>query len=101
MNSVQEHAYTRKGIAIRLFVTILFFIIFEIIKLIMQVTMFFQYVYLFIAAKHSEPLRDFSNRLSVYAYRVMRYITLNENLRPFPFDRFPEAMEEAESDVTF
>lgn len=101
MNSLQEHVVTRKGIAIRLFVTILFFIIFEIIKLIMQVTMLFQYVYLFIAAQHSEPLRDFSNRLSVYAYRVMRYITLNENLRPFPFNRFPESMEEAESDVIF
>lgn len=101
MNSVQEHSLTRKGIAIRLFVTILFFIIFEIIKLLLQVTMFFQYIYLFVAAKYSEPLRDFSNRLSAYAYRIMRYITLNENLKPFPFDTFPEAMEEGESDIVF
>ncbi len=101
MNSPQEKPIIRKGIAVRLFFTIFFFIVFEIIKIIMQVTILFQYVYLFITLKYSEPLREFSNRLSVYAYRLMRYVTLNENLRPFPFDKLPEAMEEAESDVTF
>ena len=101
MNSPKENPVTRKGIAIRLFYTIFFFIVFEIIKLILQVTLLFQYVYLFITSKYSEPLREFSNKLSVYAYRIMRYVTLNENGRPFPFDKLPEAMEEAESEVTF
>jgi hypothetical protein len=74
---------------------------FEVIKIILQFAVFFQFVYLLITRKYSEPAREFSNRLSTYAYKVMRYATLNDNLRPFPFDVFPQAIEEPVSEVTF
>ncbi|MFO8083704.1 MAG: DUF4389 domain-containing protein [Desulfobacterales bacterium] len=91
----------RKQIAIRFLFTVLFLIVFEIIKTIIQVTVLFQYVYLFITKKHNEPVRHFSNKVTTYAYKVLRYLTLNENLKPFPFTEFPKEMESCENDVRY
>ena len=88
--------YRRKNIAIRMCYTIFFLIVFEILKLIVQACVLFQYVHLFITKKTNIPIRKFSNKVATYAYRVMRYLTLNENGRPFPFQDFPEEMEPPE-----
>jgi hypothetical protein len=80
---------------------VLYLIVLEIIKLIVQITVVLQFIYLMIAQNYSVPLRSFSNKLATYAYRVMRYATLNENLRPFPFHDFPAEMENPEEGVQF
>ena len=84
--------FLRKKIVIRLLYTILFFIIFEILKTIIQVSVLFQYVYLLISKTYSEPVRNFTNKVSVYAYKVLRYVTLSENNKPYPFQDFPQIM---------
>ena len=93
--------FPRKKIVIRLLYTILFFIIFEILKTIIQVSVLFQYVYLLISKTYSEPVRNFTNKVSVYAYKVLRYVTLNENNKPYPFQDFPQIMELPEAEVFF
>lgn len=101
MNDIRNNSLSRKNIAIRCLYTLFFLIVFELIKIILQFAVFFQFVYLFITRKYSKPAREFSNRLSTYAYKVMRYATLNDNARPFPFDAFPETVEEPVSEVSF
>jgi hypothetical protein len=93
--------FPRKKIVIRLLYTILFFIILEILKTIIQVSVLFQYVYLLISKTCSEPVRNFTNKVSVYAYKVLRYVTLNENNKPYPFQDFPQIMELPEAEVFF
>lgn len=95
------NAFSRKNIAVRLLYTLLFFIIFELLKIIIQVAVLFQYIYLFIRKEYNHPIRNFSNKVSAYAYRVLRYITLSENEKPFPFQDFPEEMEQPEPEVVF
>jgi hypothetical protein len=73
----------------RLAVTLVCLIFFEVLTLIVEVATLFQYAYLLAAKKRSEPLRRFCNGLAQYGYRIMRYATLNENRRPFPFAEFP------------
>jgi hypothetical protein len=92
---------SRKKIAIRLLYTIFFVIVLEIIKMIVQLCVLFQYIYLFITTEYNQPVRNFSNKVAVYAYRLMRYVTLNENLRPFPFREFPQDMDPPEARATF
>lgn len=92
---------SRKKIAIRLLYTIFFVIVLEIIKMIIQLCVLFQYVYLFITTDYNQPVRNFSNKVTVYAYRLMRYVTLNENLRPFPFREFPPEIDLPETKVSF
>lgn len=93
--------FPRKNIAIRLLYTMLFLIIFEILKIIIQVAVLFQYVYLLIAKTYSDPVRNFTNKVSVYAYKVLRYVTLNENKKPYPFQDFPQEMDLPEAEVFF
>ncbi len=101
MDSLEDARVPRKQILIRLLYTLLYLIIFEILRVVVQVSVFFQYIYLFITRRYSMPLRNFSNKLSVYAYKILRYVTLNENYRPFPFNEFPVDVEKPENQVQF
>ncbi len=101
MSKFKDFLLARKDIAIRLLFTILFLIVFEILKMVIQITVVIQYLYLLITTTHNEALRKFSNKVSFYAYKVMRYLTLNENARPYPFTKFPENVEQPELEVTF
>ena len=101
MQDVPETTVSRKDILIRLLYTVLYLFVFEIIKLIIQIIVLFQYIYLFITLRHNERLRHFSNKLCTYTYDLMRYLTLNKNQRPFPFNDFPPAMEEPVEEVSF
>jgi hypothetical protein len=101
MNTIEESKASRKQIGIRFLYTLLYLIVLEVIKVIVQVTVILQFLYLLITQKYSEPLRSFSNKLAAYGYRVIRYATLNENTRPFPFNDFPGELEKSEDPVQF
>ena len=80
----------RTTILKRFAVTLVCMIFFEVAGFIIQLAILFQYGFLLIAKKRSEPLRVFCNTLSQYVYRLARYNTLNDNDKPFPFAKFPE-----------
>ena len=101
MSAVKTFFLDRKDIAVRLLYTIFFLIVFEILKLIVQVCVLFQFVLLLITRAHNEPVQRFSNKVLSYAYRVMRYVTLNDNQRPFPFTDFPIEMDPVEEEPRF
>jgi flagellar basal body-associated protein FliL len=90
-----------KQIGIRLLYTILFLVILGIVLFIAKVVVVFQFIYLFSTRKPNEPVRQFSNKISIYGYRIFRYITLNESQRPFPFTDFPPELEPSEEQITF
>jgi hypothetical protein len=92
---------TRKQIAIRLLYTLLYVAIFEVVKTIILLTTIFEYFFLLITLHHNEPARNFANKAATYGYRLMRYLTLNENQRPFPFSEFPAEIELPDEDVRF
>jgi Domain of unknown function (DUF4389) len=98
---MDSKTFPRKKIVVRLLYTLFFLIIFEILKIIIQVSVLFQYVYLLISKTYNNPVRNFTNKVSVYAYRVLRYVALNENEKPYPFHDFPKEMELSEAEVFF
>lgn len=101
MNELPEDRIPRGKIGMRLLLTILCLIILHVVQFVIQVLSLVQYIVLFITRARSEPLRKFSNQAATYAYRLMRYVTLNENTRPFPFTDFPKEMEYPEDTVNF
>lgn len=101
MNDITLESPSRKQIAIRLLYSLFFLIVLEILKILIQITVVFQYVYLLVTQTYSQPLKAFSNKLAAYAYRVIRYTTLNEHERPFPFGEFPREFEKADEPVRF
>ena len=92
---------SRTQILLRLFYTVLFLIVFGIVHFLINLATVFQYILLLITLKPSEPVRRFSNQLAAYGYRLMRYLTLNENARPFPFSEFPQELEPPAGEVRF
>lgn len=91
----------RKKIGIRLLYTLLLMVVFEALKFVVQLTVIFQFMYLLVTEKYSEPLKGFSNKVATYAYKIIRYATLNDNERPFPFAEFPPEMEKPVEPVSF
>ena len=92
---------SRKQIGIRLLYTILFLVILGIVLVIVKVVVVFQFIYFFSNRKPNESVRQFSNKISTYGYRIFRYITLTESRRPFPFTNFPPELEPPEEQITF
>lgn len=92
---------TRKQVAIRLLYTLLYVAIFELVKTIVLLITLFEYFILLITLRHNEPARTFGNQVAAYGYRVMRYLTLNDNQRPFPFADFPAEIEPPDAEVRF
>jgi hypothetical protein len=92
---------SRTQIVIRLLYTLLFFIVLGIVHFLINLATVFQYILLLITLSPSEPMRRFANQVAAYGYRVMRYLTLNDNLRPFPFSELPQEMDPPVSDVKF
>ena len=94
-------AVSRKAIAVRFLYTIFFVVVLAILNLVIQLCVLFQYVYLFITLGYSDPVRKFSNKVAVYAYRIMRYVALIENAKPFPFSDFPQETDPLEQEALF
>ena len=92
---------SRSQVLMRLLYTVLFLFVMGIVIMIIKLSIAFQYILLLITLKHSEPVRRLTNQLAAYGYRVLRYLTLNDNLRPFPFNEFPQEMEPSEGEVRF
>jgi hypothetical protein len=101
MSDIVSVSPSRKQILIRLLFTIFYLIVFEIIKTIVQIATLFQYVYLLIFKKQSEPVKTFSNKVCTYTYHVLRYITLNQQTKPYPLSQFPEELRPPEAPVKF
>jgi hypothetical protein len=101
MNDAIQLVTSRKQIAIRLLYTLLYAAIFEVVKTIIFLITIFEYFFLLITLRHNEPARGFANQVAAYGYRIMRYLTLNENQRPFPFSEFPGELERPDAEVRF
>ena len=86
---------------IRLMFTLIFLVILSIMNFIIQMITLIQYLILLITKSYSEPLRSFSNRAAAYVYKLIRYVTLNDNVRPFPFTEFPQEIESSEDSARF
>ena len=91
---VEELSFQEIGI--RLIYSLLFLIIFALVETIVQITVFFQFIHLFFVRRENDAVRDATNKLSTYAYKVLRYLTMNDHQCPFPFTDWPEALEPPE-----
>jgi hypothetical protein len=69
----------------RVLYTILFVIVFNIVEIIIAAVVVFQLLVLLFTGQKNPRLVRFGSLLSQYAYRVLQYMTLNTDEKPFPF----------------
>ncbi len=97
MDHFADGKYSRIDILKRLLRTIVCMIAFSLVKFLLQAVVLFQYAYLLVAGKSSAPLRRFGQRLSLYTFELLKYVTLNDNKKPFPFSDLPEGPNKNET----
>ncbi len=84
----------RKDTGVRVVLSLLYWIILEVVKMVVAVLVIFELLYTLITKKPpSEGVRTFANRALSYQYRMLRYLTFNEPHRPFPLSEFPPEVE--------
>ena len=101
MDLMVQSGIPRGKIGVRLIYTLLFVVILSLLNFMIQLIALVQFAILLLTRSYSEPLRSFSNKAAAYAYRLIRYVTLNDNTRPFPFMDFPAEMEKPERVARF
>jgi hypothetical protein len=91
---VEEIQIERKETGIRILLSVLFWVIMEIVKTVLWLIVFFELALALINKRPpSERVRGFANRALSYHYRILRYLTYNESDWPFPFSDFPPEVE--------
>jgi hypothetical protein len=91
---VDEIQIERKETAIRILISVLFWVILEVLKGVLGVLVLFELAFALITKRPpSDRVRQFANRTLSYHYRILRYLTYNEPDWPFPFSEFPPPVE--------
>ncbi len=81
----------------RVLYMILFAIAYNLAEFIMFFVVVAQFFATLITGVVNEPLLRFGNNLSIYIYQILRYLTFNTELRPFPFEPWPNEAPGGES----
>ncbi len=84
----------RSNTGIRILLTLLFAVIWGVLESVLGVVVLFSIAWALISRQAPpERLREVSNSLVAYSYRIWRYLTYAEAQVPFPFSEFPEPVE--------
>jgi len=86
----QEQQIERKETGIRMLLTLLFMLILRAVEIVLGVIVIFQLIFTLITKRPSgERVARFANRIIAYVVQMLRYLTYQEEQRPFPFSDFP------------
>jgi len=86
-----SNQYEGKQGWIRVAFVALFWIVFYISQLVVAVVVAAQCAFTLIAGAPNPQLTAFGDSLSRYVQEILRYVTFNTDLRPFPFSDFPKS----------
>jgi hypothetical protein len=83
---------------------LLFVVFFAVARLVLMVVVVLQFLVRLISGELNERLLDFGGSLAAYLYQVTRFLTFNQEQRPFPFADWPapepRAADETETGAT-
>lgn len=71
---------------LRLAFMILFALISSVVRLVIGIVVFVQFLHVLFAGETNRKLLDFGHALAAYIYEITAYLTYNTEVRPFPFD---------------
>ena len=81
---------------LRGFFMLVFAVIYGVAEVVLTAVVVFQFAMRLLTGRVNPRLVGFGRCLSVYAYRILLFLTYNSDDRPFPFAPWPEAGEAAE-----
>ncbi len=85
---------TDKNKWIRGLYMLLFALIFNIAEILVAAVAAFQFVAFLFTGKTNEHLMIFGQRLSIFIYQIMQFLTFNSEDKPYPFSPWPQVLPE-------
>lgn len=86
----------RKNIAVRFAFTLFYLLLLGIVGFALSVLVLLQFVVLVVTTRQLEAAKTLSHKLTVHAYKILRYVTLNESQKPYPLGKMAEELEPAD-----
>jgi hypothetical protein len=88
-NSIKSDAFWLRTLFI-----ILFSIVYRVLDVVVLLLVIVQWGYTLITGQVNPALDDFSESLSCYIAQIVRYVTSNNETKPFPFTDWPAPKSE-------
>lgn len=85
VNSIEDHVKS-KATWLRLFFIIVFFALYFVSRIVTFAVVVLQFFWLLFTGAVNEQLRGLGQSLAGYTYEIVRFLTFNTDVRPFPFD---------------
>ena len=98
MNDAMKQAITSKDKWLRLVFIFLFAIAFKISAALFAFIVLAQFLFVLFTNSPNQHLLDFSDSLGRYILRLVRYLTYQNDERPFPYADWPESNGPADND---
>lgn len=93
-----EPQIERKETGIRIGLTVLFVLILRVVEIVLGAIVIFQLLFALITKRApGERIARFANRIITYVTQLLRYVTYQDDQRPFPFSDFPAATDLADA----
>ena len=90
MEDETREKLTNGNVWVRGFHSILFLIAYNIAEIILILLAIFQFLSVLITGRANEPLLRFGKNLSIYVEEIFEFLTFNTEVRPFPFEPWPD-----------
>lgn len=85
-NSLEQNVKS-KATWLRLFFIMVFVGLYFVSRMVLFAVVVLQFFWLLFNGVINEALRGLGQSLATYTYQIVRFLTFNTNLRPFPFDQ--------------
>lgn len=82
---------------LRLLYMLLFGIIYSVAEVVLLAVVVFQFLFVLFGGSRNERLLSLGGQLSTFIYQLLRYLTYNSDIRPYPFGDWPAAEEGGET----
>jgi hypothetical protein len=95
-----ERQIERQETGMRIVLTVLFMLIVRVVEIVLGAIVLFQLVFTLITKRApGERVVRFANRIIAYVMQLLRYLTYQDDQRPFPFSDFPADPSAADTTV--
>jgi len=74
---------------LRLLFMLLFSIIYSVAEVVLVMVVVFQFLFVLLTGSRNDKVLSLGSQLSTYVYQIVRYLTYNSDIRPYPFSDWP------------
>jgi hypothetical protein len=77
---------------------LLFGFLYSVAEVVLVAVVVFQFLFVLFTGNKNDRLLDLGSKISNYIYQVLRYLTYNNDERPYPFSDWPSGQDTADAE---